>query len=66
MVELVVWDFEEETALEIELNKANIEYQLCIDVGHYGMKAPYLVVNGVPLDKKRAMIWIKEQKANDD
>lgn len=62
MIKLVVWNFEEESPLEIALQQANIEYQLCFDLGHYGIKAPYLVVDGVPLDKKRAMIWIKEQK----
>ena len=60
MVELVVWDFEQETDLEVALQKADIEYQLCIDMGLYGLKVPYLVVSGVPLDKKHAMIWVKE------
>lgn len=60
MVELVVWDFESETELEKMLQKANIEYQIALDMGHYGLKAPYLVVDGVPLDQKRAKIWIKE------
>ena len=60
MVELVVFDFEEETDIEKALNQANIEYQLCIDMGHYGIKAPYIVVDGVPLDKAHALIWIKE------
>lgn len=59
MVELYTFDYEE-TALERELQKANIEYQLCIDIGNYGIKTPYLLVDGVPLDKTRAMSWIKE------
>lgn len=63
MVELYTFDFEE-TTLEKELQKADIEYQLCIDIGNYGLTTPYLVVDGVPLDKKRAMIWIKEHDAN--
>ena len=62
MVELVVWDFEEETSLEKALNKANIEYQIALDMGHYGIATPYLVVDGVPLDKKRATIWVKEHE----
>lgn len=64
MVELVVWNFEHETELETLLQKANIEYQLAIDMGHYGIFAPYLVVDGVILDDKRAKIWIKERIAN--
>ena len=63
MVELYTADFEE-TSLEKELQSANIEYQLCLDLGHYGFKTPYLVVNGVPLDTKRANIWIKEHDVN--
>lgn len=65
MVNLVVFDFENVTDLESRLNKANIEYQLCIDMGHYGVRPPYLVVDGVPLDEKRAKIWIKEHSANE-
>ena len=64
MVELVVWDFEEETALEKALQQANIDYQLCLNLGHYGFKAPYIVVDGVPLDSKRAMFWIRGQEKN--
>lgn len=63
MTELFVWDFEYETDLEKLLQEANIEYQLALDLGNYGLKAPYLVVDGVPLDKKRAKIWIKEHGA---
>lgn len=64
MVELYTFDFEE-TLLEKALQEANIEYQLCLDLGHYGFKPPYLVVDGVPLDKKRAMIWVKEKSADE-
>lgn len=63
MIELYVSDFEE-TSLEKELQKADIEYQLCVDLGNYGLKTPYLVIAGVPLDSKRAKIWIKEHIAN--
>ena len=63
MVELYTSDFEE-SPLEKELQNADIEYQLCLDLGQYGLKAPYLVVDGVPLDSKRAKIWIKEHDAN--
>lgn len=64
MVELYTFDFEE-TLLEKALQEANIEYQLCLDLGHYGFRPPYLVVDGVPLDTKRAMIWVKEQNADE-
>lgn len=59
MVELYVFDYEE-TALERELQNADIEYQLCLDIGNYGLKPPYLVVDGVPLDFNRSLKWIKE------
>lgn len=61
MVELCVWNFDEVSDLERELNKADIEYQVCIDMGHYGIKAPYLIVNGVPLDSVRSFKYIKER-----
>ena len=65
MIELYTADFEE-TPLEKALQNANMEYQLCIDLGQYGLKAPYLVVDGVPLDAKHAKIWIKEHNKNDN
>ena len=63
MVELVVWDFEQESDLEKMLESADIQYRLCLDMGEHGLVSPYLVVDGVPLDKKRAKIWIKEHTA---
>ena len=66
MVELYLWDFDDNTDLEQMLIDADIEYQLALDMGDYGLVTPYLVVDGVPLDKKRAKIWIKEHGANDD
>ena len=65
MVELFVSDFEDETELEKLLQKANIEYQLAIDLGNYGITTPYVIIDGVPLDSKRAKIWIKERDTND-
>ena len=65
MIELYIDDFEE-TQLEKALQNANMEYQLCLDLGQYGLKAPYIVVDGVPLDTKRAKIWIKEHDNNDN
>lgn len=60
MVELYTYDLEE-TVLEQELQRANIEYQLCLDLRQYGLRTPYLVVDGVPLDFDRSIKWIKEQ-----
>ena len=65
MVELIVWDFDEESELEKLLQEANIEYQLYLNMGHYGFQQPYIIVDGVPLDGKRAKRWIKEYKRND-
>ena len=61
MVELYIKPYEVSN-LEWMLVAANIEYQLCIDIGNYGITSPYLVVDGVPLDEKRAKIWIKEHR----
>ena len=69
MVELVVYDFEDISDLEQQLIDANIQYQLVMEtshpVGHYGLKYPYLVIDGVPLDAKRARLWIKEHRSCD-
>ena len=65
MVELVVNNFDYVSKLEWKLNKTNIEYQVCIDMGHYGFKPPYLVVGGVPLDNKRSLKWIEERMPNE-
>ena len=62
MVELVVWNFDEDTKLEQALIKANIQYQLVLDMGHYGIKSPHLIVDGVPLDLARSFKWIKERE----
>lgn len=59
MIELYTFDFEE-TPLEKALQRADIEYQLCLDLGNYGLKTPYLVVDGVPLDFSRAIKYIEE------
>ena len=66
MVELVLDYFDDVSPLEQALIDANIEYQICLHCGDYGIKPPHLVVNSVPLDKKRAMIWIKEHDINDN
>ena len=60
MIELVVWDFDQESDLEKMLEDADIEYQLSLDIGQYGLVTPYLVVDGVPLDNKRSKAWVKE------
>lgn len=61
MVELILEYFDDETTLEQALVNANIEYQICLHCGDYGIKPPHLVVDGVPLDQKRSMKWVKER-----
>ena len=65
MVVLVILDYEYESELERELNKANIEYQLVLDVDHYGIKPPHLIVDGVPLDYNRSLKWIRGHGKNE-
>ena len=65
MVTLAILDYEYESELEKELNKANIEYQLVLDMGHYGIKPPHLIVDGVPLDYKRSLKWIRGHGKNE-
>lgn len=51
--------------LELKLIAANIDYKIGESTVDYGIKPPYLVVDGVPLDKKRALVWIKEHENNE-
>lgn len=61
MVTLYVKDYDQVTLLETALVGAKINYSLELDEGGYGVRAPYLVVDGVPLDKNRAFAWIGER-----
>ena len=60
MVVLVVNNLTETSELEKALVAANIEFQLALDMGQYGIRPPHIVVNGVPLDEDRSFKWIKE------
>ena len=66
MVELVTNNpYNSDFYLELKLIAANIEYKWVDNPADYGLKPPYLVVDGVPLDKKRALVWIKEHENNE-
>lgn len=60
MVKLRVDDFEQVTMLEWWLEKNNISYELELNEVNNGIRTPYLVVDGVPLDFNRSIKWIKE------
>lgn len=59
MIKLVVHNFNGNSELEQLLAKSNIEYQICFNGVDYGISPPYLVVDGVPLDEKRSIKWVK-------
>ena len=59
MVKLCVDDFEQVTMLELMLTNKDIEYVLELSGIQYGMKPPFLIVNGVPLDFNRSIKWIQ-------
>lgn len=61
MVSLFVSDLTQMTLLEQALINAGIEYSVELDNGRYGLKSPYLLVYGVPLDELRACKWIKSK-----
>lgn len=60
MVVLVVNNFDETSELQKALVEAGIEFQLALNMGHYSIQPPHIVVNGVPLDEDRSFKWIKE------
>lgn len=59
MVKLCVDDFDQVTDLEWLLEKNNIDYVLELSHVQNGIRPPYLVVSGVPLDYSRSIKWIK-------
>ena len=65
MVKLVLADISQITFLETALILADIDYETTIYKGEYGIKPPYLLVYGTPLDEDRAIEWIKEHSNNE-
>lgn len=61
MVSLLVDDLTQMTLLEQALIIAGIKYDINLDDGRYGLKAPYLLVYGAPLDEVRALKWIGDK-----
>lgn len=53
------------TLLEQLLVDNNIPFQRSLNVYSHGISAPYLIVDGVPIDETRAKKWIKERSNND-
>ena len=63
MVKLMVADFDQISILENMLEAAGISYELELCDRSYGLRPPFLIVKGVPLDMGRAIKWIKEHGA---
>ena len=61
MVTLFVSDLQQTTFLEQGLILKNIKYDIQLSDGRYGLDTPYLLVDGVPLDEKRAWKWLEDQ-----
>lgn len=59
MVTLVVSDYEQVSMLENMLIQANIDYMIDTEDTKVGIRTPYLVVNGVPMDESKALKWIQ-------
>jgi hypothetical protein len=65
MITLLVNDLTQITLLEVALQNANIEYEVVLDDGRYGIDTPYLLVYNTPLDNLRALKWIGEQSKDE-
>lgn len=59
MVKLIVDDFEQITMLEWMLVTNNIHHEISLNESNNGIKPPYLIVDGVPLDFNRSLKWLK-------
>lgn len=64
MIILVINEFDFNSNLIQALCNADVEFQYEFEVKSCGIKPPYLVVDGVPLDEERAYKWIKERSKN--
>ena len=64
MVVLVKTDSNTDNKLEEALVNAKIEYQMAFP-STWGNGHPYLIVDGVPLDEKRALKWIGEHRTDE-
>ena len=58
MVKLLVDDLEQITILEYLLLLNGIDYETEVSDGRHGIKAPYLLVYGAPLDERKSIRWI--------
>lgn len=61
MVLLLVDNLNQTTLLEQALRNANIEYAIKLDDGRFGLKPPYTIINGAPLDELRTLKWIGDK-----
>ena len=59
MVKLIVDDLEQITTLEWMLMAQDIPHEISLNESNNGIRPPYLVVDGVPLDFNRSLKWLK-------
>lgn len=59
MVVLVTDSLDNCWYIEHQLIKHKIEYDITLNTDNIGLETPYLIVDGVPLDTKRALKWIR-------
>jgi hypothetical protein len=64
LVVLVKSDLQDDSNIERALINAKIEYQMAFP-SSWGNGHPYLIVDGVPLDEKRALKWIGEHMTDE-
>ena len=62
MIKLIVDDYEQVTILEEMLMDFNVSYNIELNDKRYGLKSPFLIVGGVPLDFGRSVKWIEEYR----
>ena len=61
MVKLIVDDLEQISTLEWMLTVLKIDFEISLIETDIGIKPPYLIVDGVPLDFNRSLKWLKGQ-----
>lgn len=64
MIKLVVDDSFQKTMVDSALNTLSVHCDVIVDDKKYGIRPPYAIVDGVPLDMSRVMKLIVYKEMN--
>jgi len=65
MIKLVISNCDGNSELEKALAESDLQFQVVFDVENYGLTPPHLIVDGIPLDEKRSLKWVKSHSTKE-